>query len=167
MDKQEIQDVIEKISAKEPVKIQMALGFVGFSYGLMTAGIAFWFLFFSSGMIFSKENIILLSLAGSSLVGVTIFFYSIGAYYYFILHNKHLPIHWFLQGLMRTIIQFYYFGSIILLFILTQYIFPQIGSEFLFLYLLFFLPIYIGYMLPRWGKIKNLIEINFFEKLSN
>jgi len=155
MDKQEIQDIREKISAQEPVQIQKAIGFVGLSYGLMTAGITFWFLLFTSGTIYSKETALLLSLIGSILVGVTMFFYSIGTYFYFILHNKHLPIHWFLKGLMRTIIQFYYFGSILLLFIITQFFFPQIGSEFIVLYLVLFLPIYIGYMLPRWDKIKK------------
>ncbi len=166
MDKNEIEEVLEKISAQEPVQIQKAIGLVGLSYGLMAAGITFWFLLFTSGRIYSRENALLLSIASSSLVGVTLFFYSIGTYFYFILHNKHLPIHWFLKGLMRTIIQFYYFGSILLLFIITQYFFPQIGSEFIILYLALFLPIYIGYMLPRWGRIKNLIGTNFLEKSS-
>ncbi|MHA1978453.1 MAG: hypothetical protein ACW98F_04870 [Candidatus Hodarchaeales archaeon] len=167
MDKQEIQNVMEKISAQEPVQIQRAIGFVGLSYGLMTAGITFWFLLFFSGTIYSNDNTLMLSFIGSSLVGVTLFFYSIGTYYYYVLHNKHLPIHWFLQGLMRTIIQFYYFGSILLLFIVTQDLFPQIGSEFFILYLVLFLPIYIGYMLPRWEKIKLIFRANFFEEPSN
>ena len=163
MDKQEIQDIREKISAQEPTQIQRAIGFVGFSYGLMAAGITFWFLLFISGTIYSRDDTLVLSIIGSTLVGVTLFFYSIGTYYYYILHNKHLPIHWFLQGFMRTIIQFYYFGSILLLFIITQYASPRIGGEFLFLYLLLFFPIYVGYMLPRWEKIKNLFQTNFFE----
>ena len=163
MDKQEIQAIREKISAQEPTQIQRAIGFVGFSYGLMAAGITFWFLLFISGTIYSRDDTLVLSIIGSTLVGVTLFFYSIGTYYYYILHNKHLPIHWFLQGFMRTIIQFYYFGSILLLFIITQYASPRIGGEFLFLYLLLFLPIYVGYMLPRWEKIKNLFQTNFFE----
>ena len=163
MDKQEIQAIREKISAQEPTQIQRAIGFVGFSYGLMAAGITFWFLLFISGTIYSRDDTLVLSIIGSTLVGVTLFFYSIGTYYYYILHNKHLPIHWFLQGFMRTIIQFYYFGSILLLFIITQYVSPRIGGEFLFLYLLLFLPIYVGYMLPRWEKIKNLFQTNFFE----
>ena len=156
MDKQEIQDIREKISAQEPTQIQRAIGFVGFSYGLMAAGITFWFLLFISGTIYSRDDTLVLSIIGSTLLHPL---HLLTAR----LHNKHLPIHWFLQGFMRTIIQFYYFGSILLLFIITQYVSPRIGGEFLFLYLLLFLPIYVGYMLPRWEKIKNLFQTNFFE----
>ncbi len=164
MDKEEIKEVMEKISAQEPIQIQRALGFIGLSYGLMSAGIIFWTLLFLSGTIYLKENTLLLGIASSILAGVTMFFYSTGTYYYYLLHNKHLPIHWFLQGFMRTIIQFYYFGSILILFVVSQIIFPQIGSDFIILYLLLFLPIYIGYMLPRWKRVKNILSTSFLEE---
>ncbi len=166
MDKKEIENVMEKISAQEPVQIQRALGVLTLGYGLMIAGIIFWSLLFSSGMIYARKISMLSGFAGSCLVGVTLFLYSLGSYYYFIFHNKHLPIHWFVQGVMRTIVQFYYLGSVVLLFLITQLYHPQINIDFLLLYLLLFLPIYIGYMLPRSEKIKNVFGTSLFEEPS-
>jgi hypothetical protein len=100
----------------------------------------------------------LIILIGSGFVGIVTFLIFMGNYIYFEFHISYLKIHWLYLGVMRTISQFYFMGSLVTIFVLTYHYYPNQDFGFLISYLIFSLPAYLGYYLFRIEKTRNWVE---------
>jgi hypothetical protein len=59
---------------------------------------------------------------------------------------------------MRTFLQFYYWGSILILFVLAQHISPRLGIDYIPLLIIISIPTQAGLFIARWNNTKELLE---------
>ena len=124
----------------------------------MILGAIYWGLSFSSAV---PNNLVWVSvsiLTGSSLSGFTIFVASIGEYLYYQYHEPFLRRHWLYQGVVRTFFQIFFFGSFILIFILSWRFYNNFDLIFIVLIFVFSLPVYLATICSRKEKIRDWVE---------
>ncbi|MHA2248325.1 MAG: hypothetical protein ACXADY_25470 [Candidatus Hodarchaeales archaeon] len=125
----------------------------------MIIGSIFWGLSYFSVF---PNNLVWIStiiLTGSSLSGFTVFFILIGEYLYYQYHEPFLVRHWLYQGVVRTFLQIFFFGSFIFIFILSwRFFYNQFDLFFLFLVFIFSLPVELGKYFSRKEKIRDWLE---------
>jgi len=158
LEKQDIREVLQKMNQSEPEKVVIAVVILNFGFFNMVVGLFIWFIIFNPLITHTTESTLLLTLLGSSLVGVTTFCYFLGSYHYFRYHIKHLPVRWQFQGIMRTLIQFYYWGSILILFAISQFLSPRLSTNYLLLLIIVSIPAHTGLFIARWNIVKELLE---------
>ena len=129
----------------------------------MIVGLFLWFLIFNPKLTYSTTIFLLLGVLGSSFVGLTTFSYSLGSNFYFTHHVKHLPRLWQSNGILRTLIQFYFWGSVLLLFLIAEFLAPRLNLDYFIMLILISIPAYSGSFLARRKKIRNILE-EFAEK---
>ena len=123
-----------------------------------------WFILFTPGLITTTKTLtILLILFSSSIMGITLFCYSFGIYLFRKHHIKGVSVSWQFKGIMRTLIQCYYWGSIFILFIAAQYLYPK---STIFNWILFSIPSYVGYFLIRSKLVRDKLESYLIVKYS-
>ena len=167
--KEEIRDILrKKKSDNAETNDAKKISFLGYLFIL--PGIFCWSMI--NFLSLDKAPLIfpLIILIGSAFVGLVTFLISMGNYIYFQFHISYLKIHWLYLGVMRTISQFYFMGSLVTIFILTYHYYPNQDFGFLFNYLIFSRPAYLGYYLFRIEKtrawVENLISKEQKEKIS-
>lgn len=159
MEKQEIHDLLHrfKLENSEDSKIvQAGTRLISISIFVMIYGGFIWFIILTPGLIISTKTVTtLFILFSSSIVGIALFCYSFGIYLFNKYHIKGVSVSWQFKGIMRTLIQCYYWGSIFILLIAAQYLYPE--STY-FTWLIFSIPGHIGYFSIRSRLIRNKIE---------
>ena len=158
MEIHDIREVLQKINQSEPENVVIAVIILNFGFLSMMVGLFIWVLTFNPLIIHTTENFFLFTILGSSFVGVTTFCYSLGSYHYFRYHIKHLPVRWQFQGIMRTFLQFYYWGSILILFVIAQFLSPRLGIDYILLLIIISIPAHTGLFIARWNMVKDLLE---------
>ncbi len=158
MEKQDIREILQKINETEPEKVVIAVIMMNIGFINMIGGLFIWFLIFNPLITHTTEYILLLTILGSSFVGITTFCYSLGSYHYFRFHVKHLSVKWQFQGIMRTLLQFYYWGSILVLFVIAQFLSPRLEINYLFLLIIVSIPAHTGLFIARLNFAKELLE---------
>lgn len=124
----------------------------------MILGTIYWGLSYFSAV---PNNLVWVSvsiLTGSSLSGFTIFFTLIGEYLYYQHHEPFLRRHWLYQGVVRTFSQIFFFGSFILIYILSWRFYNHFDLFFIVLFFLFSLPADLGIFCSRKEKIRDLVK---------
>jgi amino acid transporter len=171
IEKEDVLRVLKKIkmmNKDEPDETRIAVQITIFGYLIMVIGIVCWFLIYFSWM--SVTNLFFLTLLGSCLFGIVIFFTSIGNFFYFKYHQSSFPRHWTFNAFSKTLTQFYSWGSLIMIFFSSQSLFLILNVEFIILFLFFCIPVFLSYPLFRQEKVRLWFEnfiINRANNLSN
>jgi len=158
LEKQDIREILQKINQSESEKVVIAVIMMNFGFLSMIIGLFIWFLIFNPLITHTTENFLLFTILGSSFVGVTTFCYSLGSYHYFRYHVKHLSVKWQFQGIMRTLLQFYYWGSILFLFVIAQFLSPRLEINYMFLLIIVSIPAHTGLFIARLNVAKEFLD---------
>ena len=59
---------------------------------------------------------------------------------------------------MRTLLQFYYWGSILVLFVIAQFLSPRLEINYVFLLIIVSIPAHTGLFIARLNFAKELLE---------
>jgi hypothetical protein len=147
--------LVKKTNESDSKETQLAVWITLFSFLVMFFGFTCWVYLYFAPLSTDLVIIFIVTLLGSIFMGVTIFFFSTGTFLYFRFHVVDLPIHWLFQGIFRTLMQFYYIVSYLIIFLSSQRFYSYSRLEFFIIFLLFALPAIIGYPFGRWRKIRN------------
>jgi hypothetical protein len=164
VEKQEIRDLLFKLNTEDSEDskvVQAGKWFVNISIFVMIYGISIWVILLFPGLITAKPFQIILTFFSSSIVGITLFCYSLGLHLFNNYHIKGVSVSWHFNGIARTLLQCYYWSSIIILISLAQNLFTDV---FFIVLILFYVPVHIGYILARTNLIRNKIETYLLAK---
>jgi len=59
---------------------------------------------------------------------------------------------------MRTLFHFYYWGSILILFVIAQFLSPRLSINYLLLLIIVSIPAHTGLFIARWNIVKEKLE---------
>ncbi|MFX0205751.1 MAG: hypothetical protein ACFFDT_07160 [Candidatus Hodarchaeota archaeon] len=158
VNKDEITELLKRTNDSDPVETQVAIWISLISFLVIFLGVLCWSYLYLAPPFTDLAVIFIVTLLGSTFLGVTLFFYSTGSYLYFRVHLPELPIHWLFQPIFRTLIQIYYTAAYVIIFLSSQRFYSYLELEFFFMFFLFAFPAIISYPLARWHKIRNQFE---------
>ncbi|MFX0051103.1 MAG: hypothetical protein ACFFAJ_05120 [Candidatus Hodarchaeota archaeon] len=153
--------LVKNTNESDLMETQLAVWITLFSFLVMLLGFTCWGYLYLTPLSTDLTAIFMVTLLGSIFIGVTIFLFSTGNYLYFRFHILELPTHWLYQGIFRSLMQFYYIVSYLIIFLSSKRFYSYSRLEFFIIFFFFALPAIIGYPFARWQKIRN-----WFEKLA-
>lgn len=156
IEKEDVLRVLKKIKQNEPDETRIAVQITYLGYLFMAIGVVCWFFIYFSWM--NSPNLFFLTVLGSCLLGIVIFFTSIGNFFYFKYHQSHFKRHWVFNAFLKTLTQFYYWGSLIMIFISSQSLFSILNIEFIILFVFFCIPATLSYPLFRLERVRLWFE---------
>ncbi|MFX0171191.1 MAG: hypothetical protein ACFE9L_04665 [Candidatus Hodarchaeota archaeon] len=155
---EELMELGKETNESDPPETQLAVWISLVSFLVMFFGFTCWGYLYFAPLSTDLATIFIVTLLGSTFTGVTIFFFSTGNYLYFRFQIVELPTHWLFQGIFRTVMQIYYIVSYLIIFLSSQRFYSYSRLEFFIIFILFALPVIIGYPFARWQKIRNWFE---------
>ncbi len=156
IEKEDVLRVLKMIRKNEPNETRIAVQITFLGYLFMAIGIICWFSIYLPWI--NITNLFLLTLLGSCLFGIVVFFTSIGNFFYFKYHQSSFPRHWVFNAFLKTLNQFYYWGSLIMIFFSSQSLFPALNVEFIAIFIFFCIPATLSYPLFRLERVRLWFE---------
>lgn len=155
--REDIRDLLqEKKGDRAETRVAIQITLLGLF--TMILGVMYWGLNYFSA---APNDLVWVSVSiitGSFLSGFTIFFILIGEHLYYQYHEPFLRRHWLYQGVVRTFFQIFFFGSFILIFILSWRFYNHFDLFFIVLFFLFSLPADLGTYCSHNEKIRDWFE---------
>ncbi|MFX0185221.1 MAG: hypothetical protein ACFE95_19235 [Candidatus Hodarchaeota archaeon] len=168
INKEEITELVRKTNESDPKEAQVAIRITLVSFLMMILGYICWgYIYFPGPLWINFAFYFFMTLAGSILLGLVIFSYSIGNYLYFHFHKQGQSIHWVYRGIFRTLFQIYNIASYLVIFSSSHQIYrrllgygsePILNLEFYYIFFFFIIPAIISYPLARWQRIRRWLE---------